>query len=302
MKKLITIWITCSLALAASAFAQQEEPTPKKKPQEKAHAEKQEKPAPKAEAPARAKPRPVRNTPETENPRAKAAAEQRAKEQNAREAKMAKKPATPMPAREHAQANAHPAQPANKARPQPNRPMAKQTKKLDTKTVQTIKAQHANFHAQPKPSQVPAVTFRQNYRITNAQHWQGPQYAAFRSYHPQMHNQGWYHSHYNRIVLIGGGYYYWNNGYWYPAWGYNPQVSYYAYDGPIYAGATAEPPDQVIADVQAALQQQGYYHGEVDGLLGPLTQQALTDYQANNGLYTTATIDEPTLQSLGMAG
>jgi len=25
------------------------------------------------------------------------------------------------------------------------------------------------------------------------------------------------------------------------------------------------PPDQVTANVQAALQQQGYYHGEVDG-------------------------------------
>ena len=35
------------------------------------------------------------------------------------------------------------------------------------------------------------------------------------------------------------------------------------------------PPDQVIADVQAALQQMGYYQGEVDGLLGPMTREAL---------------------------
>ena len=103
------------------------------------------------------------------------------------------------------------------------------------------------------------------------------------------------------MELIGGGYYYWNNGYWYPAWGYNPSAEYYAYDGPIYVGQRAEPPDRVIADVQAELQQMGYYQGEVDGLLGPLTRQALTDYQADQGLTTTAVIDEPTLNSLGLS-
>ena len=57
----------------------------------------------------------------------------------------------------------------------------------------------------------------------------------------------------------------------------------------------------MIADVQAVLQQQGYYKGEVDGLLGPLTRDALTQYQNDNGLYATAIIDEPTLQSLGLS-
>jgi len=102
------------------------------------------------------------------------------------------------------------------------------------------------------------------------------------------------------VELIGGGYYYWNNGYWYPAWGYNPSAEYYAYDGPIYVGQRAEPPDKVIADVQAVLQEMGYYQGEVDGLLGPLTREALTAYQTDNGLTTTAAIDQPTLDSLGM--
>jgi hypothetical protein len=172
--------------------------------------------------------------------------------------------------------------------------------KPEPQQVQQIKAQHANFRAQPKPQQVPAVTYNQNYRIEGSDRWQGPQYEAFRSYHPERHDQGWYRSHYPRVELIGGGYYYWNSGYWYPAWGYNPSAEYYAYDGPIYVGQRAEPPDQVIADVQAELQQMGYYQGEVDGLLGPMTQQALTAYQADQGLATTAAIDEPTLDSLGM--
>ena len=174
-------------------------------------------------------------------------------------------------------------------------------KKPDPQQVQQIKSQHANFRAQPKPQQVPAVTYNQNYRIQGAERWQGQQYEVFRSYHPEWHDQGWYHSHYNRVELIGGGYYYWNNGYWFPAWGYSPSAQYYAYDGPIYVGHSAEPPDRVIADTQAALQQMGYYKGEVDGLLGPMTRDALAAYQADQGLTQTAAIDEPTLDALGMS-
>jgi hypothetical protein len=173
-------------------------------------------------------------------------------------------------------------------------------KKPDPQKVQQIKQQHANFRAQPKPQQVPAVTFNQSYRIQGSDRWQGPQYEVFRSYRPERHDQGWYRSHYPRVELIGGGYYYFNNGYWYPAWGYSPSEEYYAYDAPIYVGQRAQPPDQVIADVQAVLQDMGYYRGEVDGLLGPLTREALTAYQADQGLMATAVIDQPTLDSLGM--
>ena len=173
-------------------------------------------------------------------------------------------------------------------------------KKPDPQQVQQIKTQHANFRAQPKPQQVPPVTFNQSYRIQGADRWQGHQYEVFRSYHPEWHDEGWYRSRYNRVELIGGGYYFFNAGYWFPAWGYSPSAQYYAYDAPIYVGQRAEPPDQVIADVQALLQQMGYYKGEVDGLLGPLTREAVAAYQADQGLTPTAAIDEPTLDSLGM--
>ena len=174
-------------------------------------------------------------------------------------------------------------------------------KKPDPQQVQQIKSQHANFRAQPKPQQVPAVTYNQNYRIQGSDRWQGQHYQVFRSYHPEWHDQGWYHSRYQRVELIGGGYYFFNAGYWFPAWGYSPSEQYYAYDGPIYAGQHAEPPDKVIADVQGVLQQMGYYTGEVDGLLGPLTREALTAYQGEQGLTQTAAIDEPTLDALGMS-
>src|SRR5205823_9484732 len=167
--------------------------------------------------------------------------------------------------------------------------------------VQQIKGQHTNFHAQAQPQNIKSVTYNQNYRIVGAERWQGPQYEVFRSYQPGWHDSGWYRSNFSRVELIGGGYYYFNNGYWYPAWGYDQGAQYYAYDGPIYVGQRAEPPDQVIADVQSALKDMGYYTGDVDGLLGPLTREALTAYQGDHGLYTTAVIDEPTLDALGMS-
>jgi len=162
-----------------------------------------------------------------------------------------------------------------------------------------VKAQHFNVPKQPNTTKAPAVKFQQGKRIQGSQSWQGARYTVFRNYSPQWHNQGWWHNHYNRIVFVFGAPYYWNAGYWFPAWGYYPNA-YYAWDGPIYAYNNL-PPDQVIANVQATLQQQGYYHGDVDGLVGPLTRGAIADYQRDNGLYVTSAIDQPTLQSLGMA-
>ena len=166
--------------------------------------------------------------------------------------------------------------------------------------MEQIRERTATFSAQPRPDRVPAVTFTPNYRIQGVEQWQGPQYEVYRSYRPERRDRNWYHSRYQRVELIAGGYYYFDNGYWYPAWGYSPQAEYYAYDAPIYAGKRALPPDKVIAEVQAVLQEMGYYKGEVDGLLGPLTREALTGYQNDQGLVATAVIDQPTLTSLGI--
>jgi hypothetical protein len=164
-------------------------------------------------------------------------------------------------------------------------------------STKTFKAQRFNLPNKAKP-QIAAVTFQQNRHIQGSQNWQGSNYRVFRNYSSQWHERNWWRNHYNRVVFVYGGWYAWNAGYWIPAWGYAPNA-YYAYDGPIY-GYNSLPPDQVIANVQSALQQQGYYRGEVDGLLGPLTRAAVADYQRDHGLYMTSTIDRPTLSSLGM--
>ena len=157
-------------------------------------------------------------------------------------------------------------------------------------------SQPGNAANTPITEIAPAVQFQQNKRIQGSNQWVDSNYEVFRNYRSEWHDRDWWRSHQSRIVFGVGGWYYWNAGYWYPAWGYDPNA-YYAYDGPIY-GYNDLPPDQVIADVQEALQQQGYYQGEVDGLLGPPTCAAIADYQRDHGLYITSALDSPTLQSL----
>jgi hypothetical protein len=116
--------------------------------------------------------------------------------------------------------------------------------------------------------------------------------------HRGQHDCNWWRNHCHTIILIGGGFYAWDLGYWYPAYGYDSYNSNYAYDGPIY-GYDGLPPDQIIGNVQYALQQLGYFAEAVDGVLGPITQQAIADYQLDNGLNVTGAIDRPTLVALG---
>jgi len=123
--------------------------------------------------------------------------------------------------------------------------------------------------------------------------------AALRQGRHEWHDRDWWKRHFRSIVLVLGGFYYWDNGYWYPAWGYDPNYSY-DNDGPIYAYGNLLP-DQVIANVQAALTQDGYYSGPITGSLDPSTRAALANYQGDHGLALTATVDEPTVESLGLA-
>jgi hypothetical protein len=157
---------------------------------------------------------------------------------------------------------------------------------------------HFNLTNNPNPK-YQAVKFNGNYQIAGAHKWKGSKYVVFQNYHPEWHDQGWWHHHHNHITFVFGAPYYWDSGYWYPAWGYNPGANYY-YDGPIYASNPEYDPGQVVANVQAALQEQGYYQGDVDGILGPQTRAALAEYQSAQGLEPTGTVDEPTLETLGM--
>lgn len=121
---------------------------------------------------------------------------------------------------------------------------------------------------------------------------------------------GYTHPGWNRGVG-----HYWNNHYyrWYdggwlnvdggfwPGYGYGYDYPYYGYNyynqpynnQPAYAA--------IAANVQSKLAQLGYYSGDVDGRIGPLSRQAIENYQTDQGLPVTGNIDQPLLHSLGLA-
>jgi len=122
---------------------------------------------------------------------------------------------------------------------------------------------------------------------------------VLRCHRQEWHDCNWWRQHFTTIVFVSGGYFFLDGCYWYPAWGYDPLNSNYDYDGPIYTYGNLLP-DETIANVQLALQQAGYYSEPVTGSLDVQTRAALANYQRDQGLPVTGSIDQPTVQSLGL--
>ena len=97
-------------------------------------------------------------------------------------------------------------------------------------------------------------------------------------------NWGYGTSGYYPYSYYGGGY---------PYSGYN---NYYSYSTPTY-GYNAS----MVVAVQRRLGQLGYYHGVVDGVIGPQTRSAIAAFESRNGMAVDGTISRPLLDSLGLA-
>ena len=54
-----------------------------------------------------------------------------------------------------------------------------------------------------------------------------------------------------------------------------------------------------ILKVQQALQRKGFNPGPIDGVLGPMTREAIRSYQDRYGIPATGEIDNQTLYALG---
>ena len=55
-----------------------------------------------------------------------------------------------------------------------------------------------------------------------------------------------------------------------------------------------------IRQTQQQLRGQGYYHGKVDGVMGPKTRQALRNYQRDHSLPANGRLTRPTAQNMGV--
>ena len=122
---------------------------------------------------------------------------------------------------------------------------------------------------------------------------------AFRRHWHEWHDRNWWHNNCETIVFVNTGYYFLDGSYWYPAYGYDPLQTYYDYDGPVYTYSNLLP-DEVIANVQTALQDAGYYYGPITGSLSVDTRAAIANFQRDYGLQMTGAIDEDTVEALGL--
>jgi Putative peptidoglycan binding domain len=100
------------------------------------------------------------------------------------------------------------------------------------------------------------------------------------------HQYNWHGHHYG-----------WYGNAWFIIDPYPAGYGYYGPDYGYYNGGGSAP---VSVQVQAALQQQGYYQGPVDGIVGPGTSAAIAAYQQANGLRVTGTITHGLLNNLGI--
>jgi Putative peptidoglycan binding domain len=127
----------------------------------------------------------------------------------------------------------------------------------------------------------------------------------------------WWHGH--RCHFVNGFWFIYDTGfypydYWYPygySYGYYGSAYYpYDYDPGVYEGgadyygqgaydSSEQYADSTVATAQEQLARQGYYRGEIDGVLGPETRRAVTRYQSDHGLRVTGSLNTDTLHALG---
>lgn len=106
---------------------------------------------------------------------------------------------------------------------------------------------------------------------------------------------------------ISGGYYPYSYYGGYPYGGYNNYYSYYGgypysgYNSYSYYAPTYRYNGSMVAAVQQRLGRLGYYHGVVDGVMGPQTRNAIAAFESRNGLRVDGTIDRAVLDRLGLS-
>ena len=116
----------------------------------------------------------------------------------------------------------------------------------------------------------------------------------------------WNHHRYYRprsnfYFGIGLGYPYYGYGYGYPYYGAYPYgYGYYAPRTTVYATSGIND-DATVAAVQRRLARGGYYHGSIDGVIGPGTRSAIRAFERNNGLPVDGLIDRQLLRTMGLA-
>jgi hypothetical protein len=176
----------------------------------------------------------------------------------------------------------------------------------------------------PHTTQVMRHTQDISPRTGGARYHGGSRYGGTRSYATRQYSGTRYYGgrgNYTNYYGSGTGYYYGGSAYPYSyysgspysnwgygtSWGYYPYSygggypyssynNYYSYYTPTYGYNGS-----MVAAVQRRLGRLGYYHGVVDGIIGPQTRSAIAAFESRNGMAVDGTISRPLLDTLGLA-
>ena len=83
----------------------------------------------------------------------------------------------------------------------------------------------------------------------------------------------------------------WYDPYYYP-------YGYYDYNRPAVYEGTAAYDDGLVVQVQHRLARAGFYHGSVDGVMGPETRHAIRAYERSHNLRVDGAIDDRLLDTM----
>ena len=96
-------------------------------------------------------------------------------------------------------------------------------------------------------------------------------------------------NHFNETIFIGDfGFPWWWGWGWGPWWGWNSGYPYGYYGGYNYGdygsgSGYGDSSQSRVAELQRRLASAGYYHGVIDGIMGPATRRAIRAYESDHG-------------------
>ena len=96
-------------------------------------------------------------------------------------------------------------------------------------------------------------------------------------------------NHFNNVVFIGDfGFPWWWGWGWGPSWGWGSGYPYGYYGGYNYGDygsgyGYSDSSGSRVAELQSRLASAGYYHGAIDGIMGPATRRAIRAYERDHG-------------------
>ena len=125
------------------------------------------------------------------------------------------------------------------------------------------------------------------------------------SYYPSYsYGYGYPYYSYGPSISFGFGSPYYGYGYGYPydysSYGGYPSNYSYGYYGYNQPGYTTYANGSVVIAVQTRLARAGYYHGVIDGVMGPRTRYAIQAYERDHGLRVDGAISGQLTRNMGI--